>query len=287
MIRNMSRGASPPSAALSDLRMPGGAGGWSAPGDWGGRQHPPLLADQLLSGPVFVHFHGNGETAQGCAGPLSVWPQLYAEAGPGAWSGIAHLDQWCARGKEDEAPADPAARADAVAKWFDSSARLRAYQGPLLILHTQSDRVVPVSSAEEFASMAEDGKAGRAKLIVWPSGGHNQLHFANYDALEAALRDFVAGQTREGETGGLRSAQLSWGRDEAAPRRVRAATTPRVQGSRAGGSGGRRCFRAYRVPGPAAPEVDVVAARLRAPPARGRASSSAAQTLDGSVQSLP
>mmetsp|Transcript_144803 Transcript_144803/g.403473 ORF Transcript_144803/g.403473 Transcript_144803/m.403473 type:complete len:245 (+) Transcript_144803:2-736(+) len=244
--------------------MPGGAGGWSAPGDWGGRQHPPLLADQLLSGPVFVHFHGNGETAQGCAGPLSVWPQLYAEAGASAVlfaeyrgysgsggcpslcrmqddqpalvaaagappedlvlygrsmgsvfalaaaarfpgvrglvleSGIARLDQWCARGEEDEAPADPAARADAVAKWFDSSARLRAYQGPLLILHTQSDRVVPVSSAEEFASMAEDGKAGRAKLIVWPSGGHNQLHFANYDALEAALRDFVAATNPRG-----------------------------------------------------------------------------------------
>lgn len=117
-------------------------------------------------------------------------------------SGIAHPAEWCTScaGLEDLAwdgvawrPRETAMEAaTSEARWLDTAGRLRKYTGPLLVLHTRSDTLVPASNAEDFARMAEDGQPGRCRLVVWPSGGHNGIHIVNWEALQRELGAFVA-----------------------------------------------------------------------------------------------
>lgn len=104
-------------------------------------------------------------------------------------SGIANvLERILLRASPSELGTSAADLQSAFAQRFDHHAKLRAYPGPVLILHAQHDHLVSVEHAKENAASA--GK--RCHLEILPRGDHNSIFFENQDRYLEALRSFVA-----------------------------------------------------------------------------------------------
>jgi len=117
-------------------------------------------------------------------------------------SGISEIQQWVihytTRGKSDDPTyffkavnIDPAAAAACADVHLNTRARLQQYVGPLLVLHTAGDRIVPVEHAESFRRFAAEA-TGRpwSSLVIWQVGGHNDIHQKNSLEYLQELRNF-------------------------------------------------------------------------------------------------
>lgn len=71
---------------------------------------------------------------------------------------------------------------------FDYTAKLRAFQGKTLILHTRHDELVPVRHAEALHAAASEPK----RLHIFERGGHNDIFYDNRDAYMRLIETFVA-----------------------------------------------------------------------------------------------
>lgn len=107
-------------------------------------------------------------------------------------SGIADVLQRLAiRLDPDELGLSAAQLRAAVAEVLDHEAKLAAYAGPVVVLHTLGDHLVPVDHARDLARWAGD----RGKLVLYDRGDHNSIHYYNADAILAevvALTDVTA-----------------------------------------------------------------------------------------------
>lgn len=75
----------------------------------------------------------------------------------------------------------------AVAGAVNHRAKLAAYAGPVLVMHTRGDDLVPPINARELADWAGD----RGKLVLFDRGDHNSIHAYNGDAILALVVEFV------------------------------------------------------------------------------------------------
>lgn len=99
-------------------------------------------------------------------------------------SGIADVLQRLAiRLDPDELGMSAAELERAVAEVLDHRAKLDAYAGPVVVLHTHADHLVPVDHARDLASWAGD----RGKLVLYDRGDHNSIHYYNGDAILAEV----------------------------------------------------------------------------------------------------
>ena len=69
---------------------------------------------------------------------------------------------------------------------LDPEAKLRAYTGPVLVLHAKDDTMVDASHATRNASYAR-----RATLHLLPEGDHNSIFEDNREEYLAALSEFL------------------------------------------------------------------------------------------------
>jgi len=80
----------------------------------------------------------------------------------------------------------------AVGARLDHRAKLAAYRGPVLVMHTRHDGLVDVSHGERLASWA----GGAATLRVFETGDHNSILYENQEAYFALLERFLAAARR-------------------------------------------------------------------------------------------
>jgi pimeloyl-ACP methyl ester carboxylesterase len=104
-------------------------------------------------------------------------------------SGIADVhERLVLRVAPAELGVSPAAFEAAVRERLDQRAKIAAYRGPVLLLHTRRDGLVDVSHAEQLAAAA----GGPVTLRVFERGDHNSILAANeaeyLEAVEAFLR---------------------------------------------------------------------------------------------------
>jgi pimeloyl-ACP methyl ester carboxylesterase len=71
---------------------------------------------------------------------------------------------------------------------LNHQAKMNAYGGPLLLLHTEHDGLVDISHAERLFEWA----GGRdKKLVRYPHGDHNSIFFTNQDDYIRTVRNFM------------------------------------------------------------------------------------------------
>jgi pimeloyl-ACP methyl ester carboxylesterase len=115
--------------------------------------------------------------------------RLPALAGLILESGLADLAElWSVVADDDALGLPPGAAAAALAERFDHRAKLAGYAGPVLVLHTAGDRLVPPSHAERLHAWA--GGADR-RLVLFPRGDHNTILGANVAEYVVAVRRFL------------------------------------------------------------------------------------------------
>jgi pimeloyl-ACP methyl ester carboxylesterase len=76
----------------------------------------------------------------------------------------------------------------AVRERLDQRAKIRAYRGPVLLLHTRRDGLVDVSHAEQLAAAA----GGKVTLRVFERGDHNSILAVNEAEYRKAVAAFLA-----------------------------------------------------------------------------------------------
>jgi len=74
---------------------------------------------------------------------------------------------------------------------YETSAYIAQIRMPLLILHGEADRTIPVAMAHELFRLANEPK----QLAIFPNGGHNDIYINNNNALDV-MRDWVGGLRR-------------------------------------------------------------------------------------------
>ena len=104
-------------------------------------------------------------------------------------SGIGRLDQWVGRMAPmlERMGLDLAALRDALRKEFDQEAKMRAFPGPVLVMHTPDDEIVPVRNGQDLASWSNN-----ARLRVFARGGHNDIMSVNHAQYFSELGGFLA-----------------------------------------------------------------------------------------------
>jgi fermentation-respiration switch protein FrsA (DUF1100 family) len=104
-------------------------------------------------------------------------------------SGIADvLERIALRVEPWELGAAPGALEAAIRERLDQRAKIRAYRGPVLILHTRRDGLVDVSHAEQLAAAA----GGKVTLRVFERGDHNSILAVNEAEYREAVAEFLA-----------------------------------------------------------------------------------------------
>ena len=104
-------------------------------------------------------------------------------------SGIADpLERLLLRVSPRELGVDAAGFEAAVAARLDHRAKLSAYRGPVLVMHTRHDGLVDLSHADRLAAWAGD----RATLLVFEEGDHNSILAENQEAYLAAVARLLA-----------------------------------------------------------------------------------------------
>jgi len=68
---------------------------------------------------------------------------------------------------------------------FDSLGKIGRVRAPVVVVHSPSDRWVPMAAARELFA-----RAGGPKVMIETTGGHNRAGFDNVDELRAALSAF-------------------------------------------------------------------------------------------------
>jgi dienelactone hydrolase len=107
-------------------------------------------------------------------------------------SGIADpLDATIARVSAEDLGASADALAAEVAAHFDQKAKLAKYRGPVLVLHTAQDMLVPRSHGERLAAWA-GAPAEDKELVIFEQGDHGTIYPANRDSYMAHLTTFLA-----------------------------------------------------------------------------------------------
>jgi len=79
-----------------------------------------------------------------------------------------------------------------VERCLDQREKMAAFRGRVLVMHTRSDGLVPVSHAERLHAWANEPK----QLLVFELGDHNTMLEANKDAYFAAVGAFIQSITR-------------------------------------------------------------------------------------------
>lgn len=74
-----------------------------------------------------------------------------------------------------------------VARRLDHRAKLSAYPGPVLVMHTRHDGLVGVSHGERLHEWAP----GEKRLKIFPRGNHNDILFVNAREYFALLEEFL------------------------------------------------------------------------------------------------
>ena len=104
-------------------------------------------------------------------------------------SGIADpLERILLRVRPEEVDTTAADLAAEVRARLDPEPKLRAYTGPVLVLHAKEDTMVDSSHAMRNASYAK-----RATLRFLPEGDHNSIFEDNREEYLAALSEFLKG----------------------------------------------------------------------------------------------
>lgn len=62
---------------------------------------------------------------------------------------------------------------------YESRAHIRRVKAPVLILHGEHDRVIPVAMGRNLFALANEPK----RLVIFPDGGHSNLYLDGNDAL--------------------------------------------------------------------------------------------------------
>jgi pimeloyl-ACP methyl ester carboxylesterase len=136
-------------------------------------------------------------------------PQL---AGVVVESGVADVaENWPLR---DELAAIDRSEADwvaAVMADFDLRRKLSGYHGGLLVLHAAGDQFLDRSHAERLHAW---GAGADKRLVVFPSGNHNTILFANYREYVREVGAFLRRVGVAADTGaGLAAQGTSFGND--------------------------------------------------------------------------
>lgn len=77
--------------------------------------------------------------------------------------------------------------ADIVAQYLDHKAKLAAYSGPVLVMHTRQDGLVDLSHGERLYEWAK----GEKKLRIFERGNHNTILAANWQDYFSTLAGFL------------------------------------------------------------------------------------------------
>lgn len=77
---------------------------------------------------------------------------------------------------------------EALTATVDHEAKIKAFGGPVVILHANADHLVDVGHARQLAEWAEQRDSGDVTLRVYDRGDHNSIHMFN----GAAILDEVA-----------------------------------------------------------------------------------------------
>jgi uncharacterized protein len=74
---------------------------------------------------------------------------------------------------------------------YETDKYIRQVKAPLLILHGERDRVIPVAMGQELARLANEPK----KLVLLPNAGHSNIYVDGNNAL-APVREWIGGLRR-------------------------------------------------------------------------------------------
>jgi len=79
---------------------------------------------------------------------------------------------------------------DAIEQYFNQQAKLSRFRGPVLVMHTERDRLVPVSHGIRLHEWAGGPEK---KQLIFPDGDHNNIFSVNHrryvEAVHAFLRE--------------------------------------------------------------------------------------------------
>lgn len=115
-------------------------------------------------------------------------------------SGIAEpLDPAIARVSAEDLGTSPGELSAAVAERFDQHAKLARYDGPLLVMHTALDPLIPRAQAERLHDWGGAPAAGK-RLVIFDKGDHGTIFAANQEQYLSELAAFFARVT-EGSHG--------------------------------------------------------------------------------------
>jgi pimeloyl-ACP methyl ester carboxylesterase len=109
-------------------------------------------------------------------------------------SGIARFDHWIERmgWALEQVGADLDRIQESLKRAFDQESKLKAFDGPALVLHAPHDEIVPVEHGKQLAAW---GDPSRTKGHILRKGGHNDIHFVNREEYFEVLGEFVRGLT--------------------------------------------------------------------------------------------
>jgi pimeloyl-ACP methyl ester carboxylesterase len=106
-------------------------------------------------------------------------------------SGIADvLDRNLVRVTPEDLGASPLDLEAAVKERFDQRAKLAAYTGPLLVMHTRQDALVAPSHGERTHNWGGAPTADKT-LVMFEEGDHGTIFLVNNDAYLRHLRNFL------------------------------------------------------------------------------------------------
>ncbi|MHC5040622.1 MAG: alpha/beta hydrolase [Planctomycetota bacterium] len=124
---------------------------------------------------------------------------LEVAAGPGRdakglilESGIARFDHWVDRMGMvlQTSGVDLTGLRTSLQAHFDHEAKLKAFPGPTLILHTEHDEIVPVENGRFFEAW---GHPTRTTAHFFPRGGHNDIQWLNREDYFQRVGGFLRG----------------------------------------------------------------------------------------------
>jgi len=77
----------------------------------------------------------------------------------------------------------------AVAENLDHQAKMKAYPGPVLVLHTLNDGLVDVSHGQRLYDWA----GGAKEIRIFPRGNHNDIMMVNAQEYSGKVAEFIGG----------------------------------------------------------------------------------------------
>ncbi|MBX9568039.1 MAG: alpha/beta hydrolase [Candidatus Obscuribacterales bacterium] len=75
---------------------------------------------------------------------------------------------------------------------FDTKNIIAKLHGPMLIMHGEKDRLIPVHHGHELFALAQEPK----ELVLIPNAGHNDMLSADEKIFSDALTQFLSAEAR-------------------------------------------------------------------------------------------